>query len=175
MAGGVWYRNTDNFHRWHDLTSCQVSDWPKSSLWAFHKHSRKSHMNFLANSVHQQMRYKDNLTEPYDHLLRKHSICPLLQMGKVRLRGKGGSGLKPYREEMTEPRWNPGFWSQEVSGTGEDADKPSLKEKRESVHVFRGLGASEDRISSRNSGRRLSLRGGVGNRSVCQTSCLNLE
>lgn len=103
-----WYRNTDNFHRWHDLTSCQVSDWPKNSLGFFHKHSREEPHELLYQ-LHQQMRYKDNLMEPYDHLLRKHSICPLLQMGKVRLRGKGGSGLKPYREEMTEPRWNPGF------------------------------------------------------------------
>lgn len=28
-------------------------------------------MNFLANSVHQQVLYKDDLMELYDHLLRE--------------------------------------------------------------------------------------------------------
>ena len=31
----------------------------------------KSRMNFLASSVHQQVLYKDDLMEPYDHLPRE--------------------------------------------------------------------------------------------------------
>lgn len=60
-------------------------------------------------------------------------------MGKVRLRERGGSGLKPAEKRDDRATLEPWLLKPEVSGTGEDADKPSLKEKRESVHVFRGL------------------------------------
>lgn len=44
-----------------------------------------------------------------------------------------------------------------------------VSRRGERVFMFRGLGASEDRSAAEILGGRLSLRGRVGNRSVCQT------